>query len=217
MVGTALVFGCLANRAILDAGDLAAEAAKTAKYFEGVTCSTGKDFRTLYYLFTGMLFPSNLPTPRKWLARSQVRGLGFRSKRGRWRREWRHGYLPAVSPRAWPALTAHLAWPHRLAFAHTPSQPGQLWRLIFLQNPDGSFNCTEGLALALNAHSEDQDEANDCPLTCQWQAIRDSMPEMTVGSGDNSHDTKLKIWVRCPPVPRHHPLERRSAGALALS
>lgn len=32
--------------------------------------------------------------------------------------------------------------------------------------------------MALNAHVTDDNDANDCPLTCQVQAIRESMPEM---------------------------------------
>lgn len=62
MVGTALVFAFLANRHVIPSDELAREAAKTARLFEGITCSTGKDFRTLYNLFTALLYPYNIPT-----------------------------------------------------------------------------------------------------------------------------------------------------------
>lgn len=44
----------------------------------------------------------------------------------------------------------------------------QLWRLILLQEADGSFENAEGLALALNAPVEDGSQSNsDCPLTSE--------------------------------------------------
>lgn len=116
---------------------------------QGVKCLTGRSFRELHYLFTGMLVPSQIPLTRRWIIRAR------------------------------------------------------LWRLILLQTPEGYFDISDGLAFALNAHVEDDDDANDCPLTCQPEAIWETVPELefTVGADglteEQLEQLRARIWVRC--------------------
>lgn len=78
----------------------------------------------------------------------------------------------------------------------------RLWRLIILQRPDGGFDPSEGLALALNAHVTDDDDTNDDPLNCQVEAITESMPEMILNGGEGEEggsgqqELKMRVWVR---------------------
>lgn len=78
--------------------------------------------------------------------------------------------------------------------------------MILLQRPEGFFECTEGIAFALNAHLSAEDFSPDdpdvpaaglldCPITCQTEAIRRSMPEMVVSGDLDSPEGKLRLWV----------------------
>lgn len=78
----------------------------------------------------------------------------------------------------------------------------RLWRLILLQQEDGSFRCSPGLALALNAHLEDDDDDNDCPLSCDLEAIRATMPEISAKGAEEDPELRLTIWVRLYGTPR---------------
>lgn len=75
----------------------------------------------------------------------------------------------------------------------------RLWRFIFLQRKDGSFACTPGLALALNAHTEDDNDENDDPLTCQVEAIVQSMPEIVIeghgGTPEEVEELRMRVWA----------------------
>lgn len=82
----------------------------------------------------------------------------------------------------------------------------RLWRLILLQHPDGYWDASEGVALALNAHRDDADDSNDCPLSAQAEAISDTLPEIVLSaaepegaeplSPEEERQLKLRIWVR---------------------
>lgn len=83
------------------------------------------------------------------------------------------------------------------------TQRARLWRLILLQRPEGFFDCTEGIALALGAqlHSELAGGlGGDCPITFQTEAVRQTVPDITVDGDElNDEEGKLRIWVRCRP------------------
>lgn len=92
-----------------------------------------------------------------------------------------------------------------------------------LQTPEGYFDVSEGLALALNAHVEDDDESNDCPLTCQVEAIEKSVPEMVLAANGGAEGLgeaelarlKSRIWVRASERPQMLPLALAAAAAPA--
>ena len=77
--------------------------------------------------------------------------------------------------------------------------------MIFLQRPEGYWDATEGLALALNAHLDDECETNDCPLSCDPAAVRETMPEIAFSrlpggeeplSPEAADELRLRVWVR---------------------
>lgn len=142
-----------------------------------------------------MLVPGQMPLNRRWLVRAKL---------------WRL-ILLQVGP---PAAHAHRPLTHWRPASQPPlplnsrdASP------LCCQTPEGYFDCSDGLALALNAHVEDDDDSNDCPLTCQVEAIRSSMPPLEFLAGADGLDADavaaltLRVWVRALEngAPLHSP------------
>ena len=103
LAGTALVFADMAVKNTMRPAALAAEVAKSARFFRGVRDGAGHSFGELYYLFTGMLFPANLPQDSLWMPRSRLwRFVLLQQPEGYWD-------LTRVSASAATALTCVLA------------------------------------------------------------------------------------------------------------
>ena len=65
MAGTALIFANMQLKNVLPPARINEELAKTARCFRGVKTKLGHDFRSLNFLFLGMLFPANMPQDSK--------------------------------------------------------------------------------------------------------------------------------------------------------
>lgn len=153
MASTGIVYALLALRNVLTPVELNEQMAKSARFFEGTRDRAGRDFRELTFLMTGLLFPDNIPMGRRWLPCAKTTPPRF---------------LPSAFVGSWSIkLLLQDAFETGVTLIFPPFRRSKLWRFVFLVRPDGSFDCTDGLALALNAHRVDDDDTNDCPLTCQ--------------------------------------------------
>ena len=85
MAGTALVYADLAIKNTIRPARLAAEVAKSNRFFRGVRDGAGHDFGELFFLFKGMLVPASLPQDAKWMPRSRLwRLILLQQKDGHW-------------------------------------------------------------------------------------------------------------------------------------
>jgi len=196
-------------QSVADASD-PAQLAKTARLFKGVRTAVGHSFRELYFLFTGMIFPDNMPTEKKWMMRSKL---------------WcstRFGgptctavLLCSTAPqRRAPCAERHCCWCCCLCARRCIGHP---WlclpggghscqvlvvglcvrspllqmrcglplvrrRCILLQLPEGYWEVTAGLAVALNAHALGSDGEGDesvilgDPLSVNTEELQASVP-----------------------------------------
>lgn len=140
MSGTALVFAYLAIQNVVTPMQLNEQLEKASTFFEGTASASGLEFRRLVFLFTGLLFPANLPQESNWVVRAR------------------------------------------------------LWRFIFLQREDGSFELTQGLAGALHAHTDEAGDADDDPLSFSPEAVRRTMPE-AMGAVVGDARARERLWA----------------------
>ena len=72
MVSTALVYGFLSARNLVQPETLSAEMAKSARQLAGVRDARGRGFADLVELFEAMLYNANIPRGKQWLVRVRL-------------------------------------------------------------------------------------------------------------------------------------------------
>lgn len=173
---------------------------------QGVVDALGRDFDSLRFLFVGLLMPQNIPSGRMWLERSRLwRFILLQSPQGcAYPHTQRATQHDSQLPR-FPCFT-HRVSSRCMVQQNTTQRPTQ-HKHNSLHNR--YFDCTDGIALALNAKlPADMMSAAagaDCPLTVSAAAVRLAMPEIRAEGDLNDEEGRLRLWVRAGGAPMRLP------------